>query len=236
MAYEPQTFTNSTVLTASACNQIEENIHQTRVANIGSGPPNSAHLLAGNLWTKTSNTEWIPHILQGSLQWCPFGAIDTTSNIGRLYGPQMCTDTNGAPIVSSEALVIGSLANPGSWYKIGPNASGSYDIVWSALGEIPSTIDWIRLRTHFTIVTSGTYGSSQAYLSAWTYGSSIGTTPSDAIFAAIGQHTDPNAHTLSHLSTAKLRVNSDNGLEMQLLTFGTQTSGYLFLTGYGYND
>lgn len=235
--YTKLTFTNSSILTASNCNQMEENILETRVANIGSGPPNSAELLAGNLWTKTASAEWNVNIINNSLDWLPFATVDTANNAARLNTAQMVSDGDGGPYISSEALIVNSIVGQNSFHKVGPTASGSYDIVWTPLSEIPRTIDWIRLRIDYTYVTTGTDVAISNLLQAWTYNASRGAVGNDAVIASVGQQT-VNVTSFkrgSHTSTARIAVNSDNAFEISQSFSISQPSGQCFLIGYGYN-
>lgn len=235
--YTKLTFTNSAVLTASNCNQLEENILETRVTNIGSGPPSSLELLAGNLWTKTSSDEWILNILNNSLQWMPFGVVDTASSIPHMHTQQVCTDTDGGPYVSSQALVLTSMASYSSFFKIGPSNNGSYDIVWPPLSEIPRTVDWIMLRTQLTYTTTGNDASISLLVKSWTYNGSRGAAGNDVIIASVGQQTlSVNSFKVgSHISTARIQVNSDNAFELNWVGNPAIGSGSAFLIGYGYN-
>lgn len=236
--YTKLTFTNSSVLTASNCNQFEENILETRVANIGSGPPNSAELLAGNLWTKTASEEWILNILNNSLQWSPFGTADTASNFATLYGPVYCTNTDGGPYISSQQFNLDSLANFGSWYMIGPTDTGSYDIIWPALDEIPRSVDWIAIRTLATVIGSGTSQVRFRTL-AKAYQSSSSPVGRELTINEIGGDTATvtSVKGWSGISTAKIQVNSDNAFELKDISSTTITtkSASLILFGYGYN-
>jgi len=233
--YTKLTFTNSSILTASNGNQLEENILETRVANIGSGPPSSAELLSGNLWTKTASDQWILNILQGSLQWSPLGFIDTDKSVAAFNGPQICLNSSGGPFVSSQELVLTSLANVGSWYKIGPTVSGSYQITWSALDDIPRTTSWIAIRTHITSVKPGSETNIQAEINMRTYNGSVSVVLEDSLIAHISLQSQavPSSKTTSAISSTKIQVNSDNGFELR--ASGDVSSGSVFLIGYGHN-
>ena len=77
MAFSPQSFTVSQVLTASQMNQIDTNIDEVRAHHKGNAAP--ASLAAGVFWIDDAATPWILKIYDGT-DWIIAGTIDSTAN------------------------------------------------------------------------------------------------------------------------------------------------------------
>lgn len=232
--YEKLTFTNSTVLSASHCNQLEENVLMTRTMDISSTAPNSAELLAGNRWIDSTNGEWDVNVLQNSLGWLPIALVDTANSLACHHNMQICNADDGGPYVSSLGLDVVSLSSINSFFSVGPTASGSYDIVWSALDEIPRSLDFVLLKATSSIVTSANDADAQLALYAKTWQSSYGNLDTDVLVyrSGITESAQNSIHGIADIAYFPVKVNSDNAFDLARQSVSS-FSGALYLIGYG---
>jgi len=137
---------------------------------------------------------------------------------------------DGGPYVSSITTNIVRIGGAG-WEDIGPTGSGRTNI-WTALDGIPSTVDWIKIRVHLSVTsTGGTPGAaySASYYGRY-YGSSVTTVNASLIAYDESVYDSSGNANLGFSQECTVPVSS-RAFEINMPA-GTIV---LTLVGYGYN-
>lgn len=162
---------------------------------------------------------------------------DDQFELTELYRPKrtatFVNNPDGSPTISSTWLDVDNALTIATWESVGPTDSGA-DNIWTALDDVPSDADWIRLR----VVLGATEfsGSSLEWLAL--YARRNGTTPTIIQIAMAEAYPDQTTNNAYAGSICEATIQVDSGVfDLQWdSTFSNTNSVDIYLIGWGYNS